>query len=184
MNSKQIRRMVTTAILIALTVVFQYLRPLLGGTNLVSTYIIGSLVNLCIIVASCIVGLWSGIAISVVAPLIALAQGHMPSVFMLPWIIVGNAALAAAFALSARKSLGKYGADWVRFVAVGVIGAVIKFVIIALGQMIMMTSQKGMPFAKAITAASAAQVQQIITAIIGAIVAKLVIIALPASIKG
>ena len=55
MSSQNIRKMVTTAILIALTIVFQFMRPILGGSNIVSTYIIGSLVNLALIVAACAV---------------------------------------------------------------------------------------------------------------------------------
>ena len=101
MSSQNIRKMVTTAILIALAVMFQYLRPLLGGSNPVSTYIISSLINLCLIVAACVVGLWSGVAISVVTPLIALSQGHAVA-FMVPWIMAGNAVLAIGFALFAR----------------------------------------------------------------------------------
>ena len=76
MRSNSIRNMVTTAILIALTIVFQLLRPVLGGSNPVSTYIIGSLVNLALIVAACAVGLVSGVSVAVAAPLIALWQGH------------------------------------------------------------------------------------------------------------
>lgn len=182
MDSKQIRRMVTTAIIIALTVVFQYLRPLLGGSNPISTYIIGSLVNLCIIVAACVVGLWSGVAVSVAAPLIALAQGHAV-IFMVPWIIVGNASLAIAYALFAKKSLGKSGGDWARYCVVGVIATIVKYVIITLGQTVMMTSQKGAPFAAAVSAASVAQLQQIFTALIAMVLSKLLIIALPASVK-
>lgn len=182
MNSKQIRQMVTTAVIIALTIVFQYMRPLLGGTNPISTYIIGSLVNLCIIIASCLVGVWSGIAVSVVTPLIALAQGHAV-IFMVPWIMIGNAVLAVAFALFAKMSLENSTGDWVRFVIVGAVASIVKFAVIAFGQTVMMTSQKGAPIAKALSTASAAQVQQIITAVIGTIIAKLLILALPASVK-
>ncbi len=183
MNSKQIRQMVTTAIIIALTIVFQYMRPLLGGTNPISTYIIGSLVNLCIVVAACIISVWSGIAVSVVTPLIALAQGHAV-IFMVPWIMIGNSVLAVSFGVFANNSLENKTGDWVRYVIIGVVASIIKFVVIALGQAVMLTSQKGAPISKAIGVAAGAQLQQIITAVIGMVLAKIVILALPASVKG
>lgn len=182
MSSQNIRKMVTTAILIALAVMFQYLRPLLGGSNPVSTYIISSLINLCLIVAACVVGLWSGVAISVVTPLIALSQGHAVA-FMVPWIMAGNAVLAIGFALFARGAQGKSPAAWARFCAVGVIAALLKFAVIVLGQTSMLTSAQGKAFGIALGVASTAQIQQIITAVIGMIVAKLVILALPASVR-
>ena len=52
MSSQNIRKLVATALLIALAIVFQQLRFVLGGSNIVSTYIISSLVNLCLIVAA------------------------------------------------------------------------------------------------------------------------------------
>ena len=90
MSSQNIRKMVTTAILIALTIVFQLLRPFLGGSNIISTYIIGSLVNLALIVAACAVGLWSGIAVALITPIIALLQGHA-TLPLVPVIMAGNA---------------------------------------------------------------------------------------------
>ena len=98
MSSQNIRKLVTTALLIALSFVFQQLRPVLGGSNIISTYIIGSLVNLCLIIAATAVGLWSGVAVSVITPLIALLQGHA-ALPMLPWIIAGNAVLAVLYTL-------------------------------------------------------------------------------------
>ncbi|MEG0741613.1 MAG: ECF transporter S component [Clostridia bacterium] len=182
MSSKSIRKMVTTAILIALTVVFQLMRPMLGGSNPVSTYIIGSLVNLCTIVAACAVGLWSGIAVAVVTPLIAYWQGHAV-IFMMPWIMAGNATLVLAFALFAKNAQGSDAASWVRFCVAGVIGMLVKYVVIVLGQSLMLCSTKGSAFNAALGVAAVAQVQQIITALIGMVLAKVILLALPASVK-
>lgn len=102
MTSQSIRKMVVTAILIALTIVFQLLRPVLGGSNIISTYIIGSLVNLVLIIAACAVGLWSGVAVAVVAPLFAVLQNHA-QLPMVPWIIAGNLVLVVLYALFARQ---------------------------------------------------------------------------------
>ena len=178
MDSKSIYKMVTTAILIALTVVFQLMRPLFGGSNPVSTYIVGSLVNLTLIVASCVVGLYGGAAVGIVAPLIAFWQGH--AVFPMVWCIMGgNVVLAVVYALLARGALGNAKADWVRFCAVGVVAAVVKYAVILLGQAVTLTTVKGQAFGAALGAAAVAQIQQVVTAVVGMIVARLLIIALP-----
>lgn len=183
MSSKNIRKMVTTAILIALTVVFQLMRPMLGGAgNPVSTYIIGSLVNLCLIIAACIIGLWSGLAVAIITPIIAMWQGQAVLI-MVPWIMAGNAALVVCFALFGKHAEGKASNDWVRFMIVGVVAALIKYAIITLGTTFMMSSTQGKQFSVAIGLAASKQIQQVVTAIIGTFIAKLVILALPANIK-
>ena len=183
MSSDNIKKMVTTAILIALTVVFQLLRPVLGGTNPVSTYIIGSLVNLCLIVAACAVGLWSGVAVAVITPLIALWQGHA-TLPMLPWIILGNAVLVIVFALWALQNKQSLKVEWVRWSIVGVIAALVKFAVIAFGQAMVLTSAKGLAFNVALASASTAQVQQIITAVVALILGGIILPMLPASAVG
>lgn len=180
MNSRTIRKMVITAILIALAIAFQNLRLVLGGTNTVSTYIISSLVNLCLIVASCTVGLWSGLSIALITPLIALMQGHalLP---MVPWIIGGNAVLVLCYSLLIRR--GDLKVQWLRWIIVGVTAAALKFAVICLGQTLMLSSTKGLVFQVALGTAAAAQVQQLITAAIAMLIARMVIIALPSNLK-
>lgn len=183
MRSNSIRNMVTTAILIALTIVFQLLRPVLGGSNPVSTYIIGSLVNLALIVAACAVGLVSGVSVAVAAPLIALWQGHA-TLPMLPWIIAGNLVLVVIYALFALKGRDSLKVQWGRFATVGVVATLVKFAVMAVGQALVLTSAKGLAFPVALGTGATAQVVQIITGIIGMILAGLILPALPASVVG
>ena len=145
MSSQNIRKMVITALLVALTIVFQQLRFVLGD-SIVTTYIIGSLVNLCLIVAAVAVGLWSGIAVAVVSPLIAFAQGHLPLLQMLPWVMAGNAVLVVFYALFAVKDKASLTVFWPRWIAAGVVAGVVKFAVIALGQTTVLTSMKGLAF--------------------------------------
>lgn len=100
MNNKT-RYIVYSGVLIALGILFQSIRILFPGLALVNlgpfnlqTLIIGSLVNLVIIIASWYVGLWSGIAVSVVSPVYALMLGHLPIPHMLIVVAVGNSLLA------------------------------------------------------------------------------------------
>ena len=183
MTSQNIRKMVTTAILIALTIVFQLLRPVLGGSNIISTYIIGSLVNLALIVAACVVGLWSGVAVAVITPIIALWQGHA-TLPLVPWVMAGNLVLVVIFALWALKDKGSLKIDWVRFAMVGVVAALVKYAVMVVGQAMVLTSAKGIAFQAAFATASVAQVVQIITAIVATVLAGIIIPALPASVVG
>ena len=183
MSSNNIRKMVTTALLIALAIVFQQLRYVLGGSNPVSTYIISSLVNLCLIVAATAVGLWSGLSVAVITPLIALMQGHA-TLPMLPWIIAGNAVLVLCYALFAMKDKRSLTLDWPRFAITGVIAAVIKYAVIALGQSTVLTSTKGLAFGAALSTAGAAQIVQLVTAGIAMILAGIILPMLPGKIVG
>jgi len=175
--------MVTTAILIALTIVFQLLRPVLGGSNIISTYIIGSLVNLVLIVAACAVGLISGVSVAIIAPLIALMQGHA-TLPMLPWIMGGNLVLVILFALLAQKDRASLKVEWVRWVITGVIATLVKYAVIALGQSLVLTSVKGLAFGAAAGTAFAAQVVQIVTALIGTVLGGIILPMLPAGVVG
>lgn len=183
MNSKNIRKLVATALLVALAIVFQQLRFVLGGSNIVSTYIVSSLVNLCLIVAATAVGLWSGVAVSVVTPLIALMQGHA-ALPMVPWIILGNAALAVLYALFAMKDKASLNVSWPRWAVTGTAAALVKFAVIALGQTTVLTSSKGLALNAALSTAAAAQFVQITTAMIALVLGGIILPMLPKKIVG
>lgn len=183
MSSQNIRKMVTTAILIALTIVFQLLRPVLGGSNIISTYIIGSLVNLALIVAACAVGLWSGVAVSVITPIIALWQGHA-TLPMLPWVIAGNLVLVVIYALWALKDKHSLKVEWVRWSVVGVIATLVKFAVMTFGQAQVVASTKGLAFNVALTAAVGVQYVQIVTAVIALVLGGIILPALAKSTAG
>lgn len=180
MSSQNLRKMVTTAILIALAIAFQNLRLVLGGSNPVSTYIISTLVNICLIVATCLVGLLSGLSVAAITPLIALWQGHA-ALPMVPWIIAGNAVLVLCYGLLIHRDALKV--EWLRWGIVGIVAAMLKYAVIAVGQATVLSSTKGLAFQAALGTAAGLQVQQLITALIAMIVARLVIMALPNRIK-
>ena len=79
---KTTRWLTRTAILLGLTVAFQSLRIVIPkvtipGMGDLDQYIIGSLVNACLIIAAVMVGAGGGITISILAPVIALIQGEI-----------------------------------------------------------------------------------------------------------
>lgn len=183
MSSQNIRKMVVTALLVALTVVFQQLRFVLGD-SIVTTYIIGSLVNLCLIVAATAVGLWSGVAVAVVSPLVAFAQGHLPLLQMLPWVMAGNAVLVVFYAVFALQDKTTLTVFWPRWIATGVVAAAVKFAVITLGQATVLTSMKGLAFSAALSAAASAQSVQLITAGVALVLSGIVLPMLPKTVVG
>lgn len=183
MSSQNIRKMVISALLVALAVVFQQLRFVLGD-SIVTTYIIGSLVNLCLIVAATAVGLWGGLAVAVVSPLVALAQGHLALIQMLPWVIAGNAVLVVLYALLAIRDKASLDVSWPRWAVTGVVAALVKFAVIAFGQTTVLTSMKGLAFSPALSTAAGAQFVQIVTACIGMILGGIILPMLPKNVVG
>lgn len=114
-----------TAVILALTLVFQMSRviiqPLLGPGHI---FIVGSLVNLALIVATAQVGIGAAILISITAPIVAFIQGHIPSVpIIIPLVAFGNIALVLAFSFFKKTN---------EYVAV-IIGATVKFLTMLMG---------------------------------------------------
>jgi riboflavin transporter FmnP len=183
MSSKNIHKMVVTALLVALAIVFQQLRFVLGD-SIITTYLISSLVNLCLIIAATAVGLWSGIAVAVITPLIAFVQGHLPLAQMIPWICAGNAVLVLFYALFAIKDKTSLTVSWPRWAVTGVVAALVKFAVIAFGQTTVITSMKGLAFSAALSTAASAQVVQLVTAGVALILGGLILPMLPKKVVG
>lgn len=113
-----------TAMLLALTVLFQSLRVIIPFMPAnISQYIIGSLVNLCLIVAAVTVGIKGGAIIAMLAPIIAFLQGFTPFLVLVIPIALGNLVLVIIVALLFNANI---------FLAL-IIGAVAKFVTMYLG---------------------------------------------------
>lgn len=85
------KQLVQTALLLAICVASQYFKN-------ISVYITGPVVNTTIIIAVLAVGLWSGLLISIVAPVTAFFFTGSPIMaaipLMFPAVMAGNAVLA------------------------------------------------------------------------------------------
>jgi len=103
---KGMKFLTRTALILALTVAFQMIRPLLSLPPLMSNYIVGSLVNASLAVASVLVGAWSGIVISIFAPVIALMQQHIVFPWLVPIIAGGNIVFVLIYGWWYRKNKG------------------------------------------------------------------------------
>jgi hypothetical protein len=117
--NQSVKFITRTAILLALTVLFQSLRVLMPFMPAnISQYVIGSLVNLCLIVAAVMVGIKGGLIIAIAAPIIAFLQGFTPSPVLIVPIALGNVVLVAVvYFLYARNSIIAFA-----------LGAVLKFI--------------------------------------------------------
>ena len=89
------RRLARAALILALAVLFQSLRFLLPVPPIFSTFIIGTLVNACLLIAVEAAGWWAAIFIAVVAPVVAWFQQLLP----VPLLILPVAAANTAYIL-------------------------------------------------------------------------------------
>jgi hypothetical protein len=80
-----------TAVLIALLIVFQWGLGALTGSNQI---IVGSAVNLVLIIAATVSGLYSGIVVALISPFLAFVLGVGPQISaLIPFIALGNLVL-------------------------------------------------------------------------------------------
>lgn len=166
MKKESINFMTRTAVMLAITLVFQAIRFILPAGDYVS-YIISTLVNLALIVAASCVNVWSGLIIAVLAPIVAYFQGHA-QLPLVPPIILGNACvvLGAAWGFAKGKD-GKLGKLWIAYLACPV-----KYAVIAVGMaLLVLVGVQGMPFAAALPVAFTKQLVQLITAALGVTIA-------------
>lgn len=86
----KIRDLTGTSLLLAITLLSQSLRLWVPLPMMTSMFIIGSLVGTCMILATWKYGLWAGIAIAIVAPVVAFLQGMLKLIPLLPVVALGS----------------------------------------------------------------------------------------------
>jgi hypothetical protein len=104
MSNIKTKAMTRTAILLSLTIAFQFLGRYLGafiGPN--NNFIVGPLVNACLIIATASVGLWSGSVVAIIAPFGAVLTGAPIPLPFIPFIAAGNFLLVLFFYLIKRN---------------------------------------------------------------------------------
>ncbi|MDR7868673.1 MAG: hypothetical protein RIN56_17920 [Sporomusaceae bacterium] len=78
------------ALLLALTVIFQSLRLIIPVPPFFTTFIIGSLVNACLLIAYETAGLGAAVAIALVAPVVAYLQGLLFLPVFIPPVAIAH----------------------------------------------------------------------------------------------
>lgn len=163
-----------TAILLGITLVFQMLRQIIPMPQPLSTFVVGSLVNASLVVAAATVGIPGGVFISLVAPIVAFLQGHLPPVPpMVPIVALGNAIIVVGYAILKGRS---------PYLGV-VVGAVAKaaFLFVAVQLLMQMITLKP-PIIKALSFGFSWP--QLVTALIGGVLAVQVVRFLPGEKQG
>ena len=125
MNSKKTLLWITrTGILIALLVALQWV---LGSATSNNQFVVGSAVNLVLIIAAVVSGLYSGAAVAVISPFTAYFFGIGTSFFVIvPFIALGNLVLVLLWSLIV-KGTAKGKAGYVRMGGALALGALLKF---------------------------------------------------------
>lgn len=89
--------LIRTALILALCLMFQSLRFIIPLPPLFSTFLLGSLVNACLLTALITAGVWPALLIAVVTPLVAYIQSLLPlPIFIFP-VALGNAIFIMLF---------------------------------------------------------------------------------------
>lgn len=167
MNKDKVKYLTRTAMLLVLTIIFQaFGRSFPLGGN--SSFIVGPLVNACLLISTGLIGIYSGTAISILSPIGAILTGAAMPLPFVPFVALGNFALVLFFYLLRKKKV------------LGVItGAIVKFLVIYGSLLTVIPYFKILPpmqISKFITGQFGWA--QLITALIGGVIALPVIIRL------
>lgn len=93
----RIKKLNRTALLLALMIVFQSLRAYLPIPSFVSVYIIGSMVNACLLLAVSTVSWNSAFVLAVTAPVVAYLQQALPLPILILPVAAANLAYVTGF---------------------------------------------------------------------------------------
>lgn len=177
MNYKKRTLWITrTAVFIALLIVLQAATAPLGNV-----FITGSMVNMLLIVSVMTCGLSSGISVGVVSPVIAKLIGIGPLWFLIPFIAAGNVILVLLWHfIGDRESKQKYAA----YIAALIAAAAGKFCVLYVGIVkIAVPLLLNLPEQQAKVISNMFSVTQFITALIGGIIAVMVLQPLKKAIR-
>ena len=116
--SKKVRWITETAIMLALLVTLQALTKPLGQL------VTGSCVNTVLAVSALVGGLWCGLTVAVISPVLAFLLGIAPQILTVPAIMAGNAVFVILLSLLADKS----GKNLIKQIIAWVASAAAKFV--------------------------------------------------------
>lgn len=172
MKNKNLLLIVQTAMLLAVTLAFQQLRLLIGTTP-PATIVIGSLVNLALFVTAATVGWRGSVVVSVLAPVVAALQGHLPHPLLIPFVAAGNLALVLVFELVERRKGGVR--RWLAMAAASVVKFAVLYALVILLFVPVLLPGLGLPDAAVKKMAAALPLSfswtQLLTAAIGGVVA-------------
>lgn len=168
MNNSNSRKIAQTAILLAICVVSQFFKNL-------SVFITGPIINLCIIICVLLVGLRWGALICIISPITSFIITGSPIMAaipaIIPAVIVGNIVMAGGVALGVKMIKGKFGLP-LSLVIGSILKAIFMGIVISLILVPLCLPEamhKQMPVIQ-----STFSVVQLITALIGSVLAYII----------
>lgn len=160
-NSRNIAR---GALFLAIAIVFQLIGRVYPQ---VSQMFVGPIINAVLLLATSICGLWIGISIGILTPILAWTLGQLPAPFapFIPFIIIGNLIFIVVYYNFSK--INKFGQT------IGVVvGAILKFLFLYLCATKIIVVLKLITNPKIVSKLSVAMgFLQLITALIGGIIA-------------
>jgi len=153
-----------TAVFIALLVVLQAATAPLGNT-----IVTGSIVNMMLVVSVMTCGLATGLSVAAVSPIMAKFIGIGPFWSLIPFIIAGNTTLVLVWHFIGNRKMGRKHASGITAL---VCAAIAKFLVLYIGIVrIAIPVFLGLPEQQAAVISYMFSMPQLVTALIGGIMA-------------
>ena len=166
---KKIRFITETAVMLALLIALQTLTKPMGQL------VTGSCVNTVLAVTVLVVGVYSGITVAVISPVLAYLLGIAPQILTVPAIMVGNAVFVLVLHFISDKNIVRKILAWIVAAAAkfaALYGIVVWLICGVLAEKLLASGALKAPMLKALPVSFG--VTQLFTALIGGAVALLI----------
>lgn len=180
MKNNKVMYITQTAVMLALLIGVQLLTRSFGQ------FVTGSMVNLILLVSVFIIGIYGGLTIAVLSPLLAFLSGIGPAfIQIIPFIAIGNALFVVLAWLIAKNFIGCSSSKEIAISSLGLmVASITKFLFLWVGVVLFALPLIPGIKEKQIAVMSAAfSWPQLVTALIGSVMAMIIIPQLKKAIK-
>lgn len=180
MKNNKVMYITQTAVMLALLIGVQLLTRSFGQ------FVTGSMVNLILLVSVFIIGIYGGLTIAVLSPLLAFLSGIGPAfIQIIPFIAIGNALFVVLAWLIAKNFIGCLRSKDIAISSLGLVAASItKFLFLWVGVVLFaLPLIPGIKEKQIAVMAAAFSWPQLVTALIGSVLAMIIIPQLKKAIK-
>jgi len=167
LNDK-VKKLVRASLLLAIAIIIQIL-----GKNIpeINQFLVGPIVNAILIITAFVCGTWWGIGVGVLTPVIAWLVGQLPGPMapFIPFIMIGNALFVIFFGILKNQQ------KWGKYIGL-ILGSFVKFLFLSFSAAKLITVFNiGLPQKIASKLVIMMGIPQLITALIGSIIALVLI---------
>jgi hypothetical protein len=180
MKNNKIIYMTQTAVMLALLIGVQFVTRSFGQ------FVTGSMVNLILLVSVFIIGIYGGITIAILSPILAFLAGIGPAfIQIIPFIAIGNTLFVAIAWIISKASISNSNKKDIMISSIGLIAAsVSKFLFLLFGLVtIALPLIPGIKEKQAAVIGASFSWPQLVTALIGSMLAMIIIPQLKKALK-